>query len=74
MKRLIVRHPFLTISLILLFIYGLGHYVGAQALEYFFLQEQMAELAPSSVILPAIWKAVVISPPRGKILLLKLMI
>lgn len=46
MKRLILRHPFLTISLILLFIFGLGQYLGAQALEYFFLQEQMAELAP----------------------------
>lgn len=46
MKRLIVRHPFLTIGLILLFVHGLGQYLGAQALEYFFLQEQMAELAP----------------------------
>lgn len=46
MKRLILRHPFLTISLILLFIFGLGQYLGAQALEYFFLQEEMAELAP----------------------------
>ncbi len=46
MKKLLFRHPFLTISLILLFIYGLGQYLGAHALEYFFLQEQMAELSP----------------------------
>lgn len=46
MKKLMIRHPFLTISLILLFIFGLGQYLGAQALEYFFLQEQMDELTP----------------------------
>lgn len=46
MKKIVFRHPFLTISLILLFMYGLGQYLGAHALEYFFLQEQMAELAP----------------------------
>lgn len=46
MKKIVFRHPFLTISLILLFIYGLGQYLGAYVLEYFFLQEQMAELAP----------------------------
>lgn len=46
MKKLAIRHPFLTLSMILLFIYGLGQYGGVKSLEYFFLQEQMAELAP----------------------------